>query len=298
MATYGWETDLSNYKQQADQVLVTGRQSYDVVVRGAQLMSMANEAMGTLVEFEGQFQGAIDMIDSAIGVLDDIAGFANFCIETLDTIVSEITSFVQAFVQAFIDEVFNQLQDLYDSILDSIEEATDVDVEALMALAPLAGQLLDQAFSLLPASLVGDAAAKIGNFKKYLDVAASLGNFNSLMRNVALSNVMGQVNEIMGYVNLNNWIPDAAKGVLSTRFAGFKERNYVTDDGKPHFRNIFNRKIFNPANPEAVIIEEAIRNRAADNVEKNITELEKLTYGMDPRCMDCTVDNSSEFTVY
>jgi hypothetical protein len=213
----------------------------------------------------------------------------------LDTIISEITSFVQAFVEALIDEIFKALEELYDSVIDSISEATGADVEMLMALAPIAGQFLQDAFQMLPDSLVGDSLAKITDFQKYLDIVGNLGNFNGMLRTLAMTNVMGQVNEIMSYVDLNTWIPDSVKGVLSTRFTGFKSRSFVTDDGKPHYKNIFNTKILKA---EAAIIEEAAKDRAVGNIEKNIDELEKISVNTDPRCQGCVVDSSSEFIVY
>lgn len=289
MATYDWESDLINYKQQADQVLVTGRQSYDMVVRGTQLLNMANKALGTLEGMEGQIQSVLGVIDEAAGVLDDVAGFANFCTSTLDGIVSEISSLVQSMVQDIIDEVFNQLQELYDSVLESINTAIGVDVAALMAMAPMAGSLLEQAMSALPSDMVGDVGNQLGQLKQYLDVAASIGSFNGMMKTLTMANVMGQVNEIMSYVNLNSWIPDSAKGVLSTRFTGFKDRAFVADDGKPNYSKILREKVAMPENQIA---------SAAANIETNIDQLATLTYGADPRCQGCSVDNSSEFTVY
>jgi hypothetical protein len=289
MATYEWESDLINYKQQVDQVLVTGRQSYDLVVRGTQLINMANKALGTLEGMEDQIQSVLGVIDEAAGVLDDISGFANFCISTLDGVVSEITSLVQSMVQDIIDEVFNQLEDLYDSVLDSIEEAIGVDVAALMALAPMAGTLLEQAMALLPADMVGEAGGEIGKLKQYLDIASSIGSFNGLMRTLTMANVMIQVNEIMSYVNINSWIPDSTKGVLSARFTGFKDRAFIADTGKPNYSRILREKISLPEQNIAT---------AATNIETNIDQLETLTYGADPRCQGCIVDSSSVFETW
>jgi hypothetical protein len=289
MATYDWMDELTTYKQQADTVLVTGREAYDVVVRGTQLINMANKALGTIEGMEGQINTALGVFDTAGAALESITGYINFAIEYLDTIVSEITSLVETMVQEVINEVFEQIDDLYNSVLDSIEEAIDVDVAALMALAPIAGQLFDQALSLLPPDMVGDVGDKIGDIRQYLDVCAAFGNFKGLMNTLAMSEVMSQVNEIMAYVDVNTWIPDATKSLLSTRFTGFQNRAYVDETGTTnHTRLLTERLSFSSAQASQV----------KDKITQNETTFQDLTLGMDPRCQSCVVSNDSEFEVW
>lgn len=286
MATYEWMDELTTYKQQADTVLVTGRQAYDVVVRGTQLINMANKALGTIEGMEGQINTALGVFDTAGAALESITGYINFALEYLDTIVSEITTLVETMVQEVINEVFKQIDDLYNSVLDSIEEAIDVDVAALMALAPVAGQLFDQALSLLPADMVGETGNGFGEIKQYLDVCAAFGNFRGLINTLAMSEVMTQVNEIMAYVNINTWIPDATKSILSTRFTGFQSRAYVDETGTTnHTRLLTERLGFSSAQATQV----------KDKIIQNETAFQDLTYGMDPRCQSCIVDSSSVF---
>lgn len=286
MPQYDWMDELTTYKQQADTVITQGNQAYDVVVKGTQLMNMASKALGTLEGMESQINSVLGLFEQAGAALESIAGYINFAIQYLDTIVTEITSLVETMVQEVINEVFSQLEDLYDSVLDSIQEAIDVDVAALAALAPVAGALFEQALSLLPANMTGDLGDKLNNIRQYLDVCAAFGNFKGLMNTLAMTEVMTQVNEIMSYVNVNTWIPDTAKGLLSTRFTGFQQRAYVDSDGTTNHTRLLTEKL-GFSSSEA--------NQVKDKIIQNEDAFQELTFGMDPRCQSCIVDSSSVF---
>jgi hypothetical protein len=289
MAEYSWMDDLTSYKQNLDTVLVTGRESYDVVVRGTQLLNMASEALGTLDSLESQMSDALELFDQAGAALESVTGYINFALQYLDTVVAEITSLVESMVQEIIDAAFEAMEELYDAVLDSINEALGVDVEALLALAPVAGSLFEQALSLLPADITGDVGDQLSELRQYLDICAAFGSFKTITNTLAVQEVMGQVNEILAYVDINTWIPSAAKGVLSSRFTGFKTRTYIDDNGITDHKKLLTEKI-------------GLNDSQADSIKNLIIQNENgfadLTFGMDPRCQGCSVDNSSEFTTW
>lgn len=289
MANTSWMDDLTNYKAQLDTNLIQGRQAYDVVVRGTQLMNMADKAMGHLEGTESQMSGALQMFDQAGSQLQNAAGFVNFAMDNLSGVVSEIKGMVEGMVQGVIDEAFKAISDMYDGVINSAKEAIGVDVAALMAIAPLAGQLLQQGMSMLPASFQSNIGNQLSTLGQHLDVCASFGNFKSLTQALSMSSVMSQANEIMQYVNVDTWIPSAAKGVLSTRFTGFQERAFVDSSGSIDHHRILTSKI-GLSNSQA--------NNVKDLIKQNEDSFKDLTFGMDPRCQNCQVDNSSEFTTW
>jgi hypothetical protein len=289
MADYQWQSDWTNWQSNANKTITTVNTGYSAVIKGTQLLSIANSAMGTVNSFSTSFSKALAVFDTGAKALNSVSDFVNWTTTNLSSAVREIESWVQTQVQTVIDGVFGQVDTLYASVVSEIQTTIGVNVNVLLALAPAVGALFSSSLSMLPASMQGNLGTKLTNLQGYLNICAAAGNMKKVFQTVASTTIMGQMNTIMGYVNVDTWIPSATKTALNTSLTSFTTANYVDTSGLPNYSGILKDKVGLSSSDASTI---------GSKFTMNDDAFKSLQFGADPRCGTCIVDNSSAFKIW